>query len=88
MTDTIEKIYYSIGEVERKTGVNQTRIRFWMRKFGLDVKRAHEKTHVRMFKLTDIEDIKEIDRLLNIELYTIEGAKRKFYQTGILKVKE
>lgn len=77
MTDEIRKLYYTIGEVERKTGINQTRIRFWMKEFNLDVKRAHERTNVRLFKLEDIENIKEIDRLLNVEMYRIEGAKKK-----------
>lgn len=78
----IEKRYYTIGEVAKLLELTTPTIRFWLCEFEVDYKirrthRGNNGTEDRRFVSGDIELLKEIKRLLTVELYTIPGAKRQ-----------
>lgn len=83
MNDEIEKVYFHMGEVSLILGVSQSCIRFWLDQFDLDktIHRSRRRFHLggqgREFTPKDINTLFEIKRLLQKELYTIPGAKRK-----------
>ena len=73
---TIEKLYYSIGEVAHMFGVNVSLLRFWEKEFDI-LKPKKNKKGNRMFTTKDLENIKIIFHLLKERGYTLEGAKKK-----------
>ena len=72
--EPIKKIYWHIGEIAEMFHVAQSAVRFWEKEFCLHFHRKHGK---RIFTQEDIEKIREIDFLLNVEGMKIWGAKRK-----------
>lgn len=76
--ETVEKKYWTIGEVCRKHDVAPSKIRFWLDEFGLDegIKRDHR--FQRMFTQKDKDDIDEIYYLVEVKKFRIEGAKHEF----------
>lgn len=70
------KLYYSIGEVAAMFGVKPSLIRFWENEFDV-LKPTKNKKGNRMFTAEDIENLKEIFRLVKGEGYTLQGAKEK-----------
>ena len=72
----IEKIYYSIGEVSRRTGVSTSSIRYWEKKF--DELSPHKNTKgTRFFNENDIETVKLINHLVRERGITIKGTQQK-----------
>lgn len=71
----IEKVYWRMGEVAQMLQEQPSAIRFWMRAFGVVVKRGRGTD--RFFTRENIETLKEIRRLVRVERYTIEGAVRR-----------
>ncbi len=72
----IEKVYYSIGEVSRNTGVSTSSIRYWENKF--DELSPHKNTKgTRFFNKNDIETVKLINHLVKERGMTITGAQQK-----------
>jgi DNA-binding transcriptional MerR regulator len=76
--DTVTKIYYDIGEIADMFGVAQSAIRYWLDEFKIPVKRNRKGN--RKFTVQDIERVRQVHHLLKVELYTIEGVKRKLNQ--------
>lgn len=72
--DQIKKVYFSISEVSKIIGENQSTIRFWCLKFGLPFDR---KNRIRKFCRDDVAKFHIIKTLLRVDKYTIEGAKQK-----------
>ncbi len=75
-TDTLTKLYYSIGEVAEMFEVNTSLIRFWEKEFKTIQPKKNKKGN-RMFTPKDIEQLRVIYHLLKERGFTIEGAKRK-----------
>jgi DNA-binding transcriptional MerR regulator len=73
---TIEKLYYSIGEVSEMLGVPVSTVRFWENEFDV-LKPMKNKKGNRMFTPSDIKNLKIIHRLLKEEGMTLPGAKKK-----------
>lgn len=76
----IEKLYWSVGEVAQMLDIYPSAVRFWLREFNLDGKvkrRGDHQGDYRKLTRKDVEVLKEIHRLLYVELYTIPGAKRQ-----------
>lgn len=74
----IEKVYFKIGELARMFLVRPSAIRFWESYFGL-----HAKARVggkRRFTQVEVKQFTEVHRLLKVEGYTLEGAKRKLQE--------
>jgi len=71
----IERLYYSIGEVSKLTGVEPYVLRYWEKEFE-QLKPSRNRGKNRVYTNRDIKIILMIKRLLWEEGYTIEGAKR------------
>ncbi len=71
---TIERIYWTIGEVAEQLGVNTSLLRYWEKEFGtLRPKRTTKGD--RLYTKDDIEKVREIQALLRDRGFTIQGAK-------------
>ncbi|MCH1437725.1 MerR family transcriptional regulator [Flavobacteriales bacterium] len=73
---TIQKIYYSIGEVATMFDVNKSLIRFWEKEFSIIKPKKNRKGN-RFFTEKDIENFKIIFHLVKERGYTLQGAKKK-----------
>ncbi|MEE3037507.1 MAG: MerR family transcriptional regulator [Bacteroidota bacterium] len=73
---TIQKLYYSIGEVAKEFDVKVSLIRFWEKEFDI-LKPKKNKKGNRMFTQDDIKNIRIIHHLVKERGFTLEGAKKK-----------
>lgn len=71
-----DKLYFKIGEVSRIVGVKAYVLRFWETEFEL-LKPGKAPSQHRLYKKKDVELLLEIKRLLYVEGFTIEGARKK-----------
>ena len=71
----IKKLYYSISEVSKITGLEQYVLRYWETEFD-ELKPAKNRAGNRIYTNKDIKLIMHIKKLLRDEKYTIEGAKK------------
>ena len=69
------KLYYTIGEVSDKFGVNSSLIRFWEKEFEV-LKPKKNDNGKRLYTKTDLENLQLVYNLVKIEGYTLEGAKK------------
>lgn len=71
---TIEKIYWTIGEVADEIGVNTSSIRFWEKEFGtINPKRTNRGD--RLYTRKEIDQLRTIQHLVKEKGYTLNGAK-------------
>ena len=70
-----KKLYYSISEVSRITGLEQHVLRYWESQFS-ELNPAKNRAGNRIYTNKDISLIFEIKRLVREEGFTIEGAKK------------
>ncbi len=73
---TIEKLYYTIGEVADIFDVNTSLVRFWEKEFDI-IKPAKNKKGNRMFTPDDVENFHIIYHLVKEKGMTLKGAKKK-----------
>ena len=71
----IKKLYYSISEVSKITGLEQYVLRYWESEFE-QLEPAKNRAGNRIYTNRDIKLILHIKKLLREERYTIEGAKQ------------
>ena len=77
MTDpSTTKLYYSISEVSRLTGLKQHVLRYWETEFP-SLRPKKNRAGNRAYRITDIKHIFLIKRLLYTEKFTIEGARER-----------
>lgn len=69
-----KKLYYPIGEVAHWFNVNTSLIRYWEKEFKQIQPRKTRKGD-RLFRVQDIEFLKQIHFLLREKKYSIDGAK-------------
>ncbi len=74
--ESIEKLYYTIGEVSEATGLKQYVLRYWETEFQ-QLHPIKNRSGNRVYTKEDIQTVQDIKRLLYEEKYTIEGAKRR-----------
>ncbi len=72
--DIPDKMYYTIGEVRKITGIEPYVLRFWETEFSSLRPRKNKKGH-RTYKKKDIELILRIKELLYDNKFTIPGAR-------------
>lgn len=72
---SIPKLYYSISEVSRITGLEQYVLRYWETEFD-DLRPQKNRAGNRIYSNKDIKFILRIKELLREKRYTIEGAKQ------------
>ena len=70
-----KKLYYSISEVSRITGLEQHVLRYWESQFP-ELNPAKNRAGNRIYTNKDISLIFEIKRLVREQGFTIEGAKK------------
>lgn len=75
----VEKIYYSIGEVASRFGVNTSLIRFWEKEFDVIRPKKNKKGN-RLFTKSDLENFERIFDLVKKQGFTLDGAKQKLKQ--------
>jgi len=71
----IKKLYYSIGQVSEITELKQYVLRYWETEFS-HLKPNKNSAGNRTYTPQDVENIKEIKRLLHEEKFTIKGARK------------
>ncbi|MBS4035659.1 MAG: MerR family transcriptional regulator [Ignavibacterium sp.] len=72
---SIKKLYYSISEVSKITGIEQYVLRYWETEF-IELKPQKNRAGNRIYTNKDIQLILHIKNLLRERKYTIEGAKK------------
>lgn len=79
MTDlelkSLQKLYYTIGEVAKFFNVNTSLIRFWEKEFGFEASKKTQKGN-RLYSVKDIENFNKIYHLVKSDGFTLEGAKK------------
>jgi len=71
----VKKLYYSIGEVSEITGLKQYVLRYWETEFS-HIKPTKNRAGNRVYRSTDLDNIKELKNLLHSQKFTIKGAKQ------------
>ncbi|HOP08244.1 MAG TPA: MerR family transcriptional regulator [candidate division Zixibacteria bacterium] len=74
--DANEKLYYSISEVARITGLEPYVLRYWEKEFSM-LRPRKNRGGSRMYTSKDIELINRINHLRTKEKLTIAGARAK-----------
>lgn len=74
--ETSEKLYYTISEVSRMTGLEAYVLRYWEKEFPL-LKPKKNSGGTRLYTSKDIELINQINYLRTKEKLTIAGARSK-----------
>ena len=69
--------WWRIGDVATLLGTETHVIRYWESEFAWYLKPPRSKTGQRWYGREHIERLEEVKRLLYVERYTIEGAKRQ-----------
>ena len=78
----IKKLYYSISEVSKITGLKQYVLRYWETEFA-QLKPTKNRAGNRTYRQKDIDVVHKIKELLYKRKFTIEGA-RKQMETGVI----
>jgi len=73
VADTITKRYYLIGELAKELNVTCSCIRFWESELGIHTKR--NRNGDRRYTEQQANILREVNRLLRVEFYTLKGAK-------------
>jgi DNA-binding transcriptional MerR regulator len=81
---SLDKRYYRIGEVSELTGIKPYVLRYWEGEFRW-MTPAKSRSKQRLYRARDIEIVELIKRLLYVERFTIEGAKKKLRELGVEK---
>jgi len=71
----LKKLYYSISEVSKLTGLEQYILRYWETEFE-QLKPSKNRAGNRIYTNKNIKLILTIKKLLRDQKYTIEGAKK------------
>lgn len=75
----IRKLYYSIGEVSTRTGLEPHVLRYWETEFK-QLSPKKNRAGNRVYTEDDIETVERIQLLVHEEKYTLEGARRVMAQ--------
>jgi DNA-binding transcriptional MerR regulator len=73
---TVERLYWSIGEVADEMGVNTSLIRYWEKEFGM-IRPKRTGRGDRMYTSKDIELLKRIKLLVKEQGFTLQGAREQ-----------
>lgn len=74
--ESVEKLYYSMGEVTAMINVAPSLLRFWEKEFDVLSPKKNKKGN-RLYTKADIETIRLIYFLTKEKGYTLQGAKEK-----------
>ncbi len=79
MANTAEatQVLYSISQVNALTGVPKSTIRFWEKEFEEFLTPLRTTGNQRRYDEKAVSIVQEINQLVSVEGYTLEGARRK-----------
>ncbi len=80
----IKKLYYSISEVSKITGLKQYVLRYWETEFS-QLKPPKNRAGNRTYRKKDIDIVHKIKDLLYKKKFTIEGARKQMETVVIAK---
>lgn len=72
----MEKLYYSIGEAAEYIGESTSLVRYWSNEFDKHFKLTRSSRGDRKYMAEDLETLKQIHHLVNVEGLTLEGVDR------------
>ncbi len=75
----IQKLYYSIGEVSRLTGLDAHVLRYWETEFR-ELSPRKNRGGKRLYREGDIKLLLQIKELLYDKRFTIEGARKALHE--------
>mgnify|MGYP002375463278 FL=1 len=75
-TQSLDKLYYTIGEVADMFGVSRSLLRYWENEFAFLTPRKNKKGD-RLFTKENIQQIQIIYNLVKERGFTLEGAKQE-----------
>lgn len=75
----IQKLYYSIGEVSDKTGLEPHVLRYWESEFD-ELQPRKNRAGRRVYTEEDIAVVERIQHLVRVDKYTLEGARQVLEQ--------
>jgi len=70
------KLYYSIGEVAKMFGVNESTLRYWEQEFPCIKPRTSGPAKIRQYQDKDIEQIRVVHNLVKVRGFKIAAAKK------------
>jgi len=73
---TVDKLYWSIGEVAGELGVNTSLIRYWEKEFGT-IRPKRTGKGDRLYTRKEIDQLKRIQHLVKEKGFTLHGAKEQ-----------
>lgn len=73
---TIDRLYWSIGEVAGELGVNTSLIRYWEKEFGT-IRPKRTGKGDRLYTRKEIDQLKRIQHLVKEKGFTLHGAKEQ-----------
>ncbi len=73
----MEKMFYTIGEVSELLKEPQSRVRFWSDSFAFLVKPERNAKGNRLFRPEDVQSLRQVQYLLDVEKLTIDGAVKR-----------
>ncbi len=79
------KLYYSISEVCRMTGLEAHVLRYWETEFA-QMRPKKNRSGNRAYRTREIDYIRYIRHLLHEEKYTLQGAKKKLAEVSYEEV--
>lgn len=71
-----DRMYFRIGDVAEIAGVQPYVLRFWEKEFDF-LSPVKNSTGQRLYRKSDVESVLLVKRLLYLERYSIEGAKKR-----------
>lgn len=73
---TVEKLYWSIGEVAEELGVNTSLIRYWEKEFS-SIRPKRTGKGDRSYTRKEIDQLRRIQHLVKEKGFTLQGAKEQ-----------
>lgn len=74
--NSLDKLYYPIGEVAEMFEVSRSLLRYWENEFSFLTPRKNRKGD-RLFTKENIQQIQIIHNLVKVRGFTLEGAKQE-----------
>lgn len=71
-----DKFFFRIGDVAEITGIKPYVLRFWEKEFDF-LEPIKNDSGQRVYRKSDVENVLLIKKLLYLERYSIEGAKKR-----------
>ena len=71
-----DRVYFRIGDVAEITGIKPYVLRFWEKEFEM-IHPVKNNSGQRIYRKSDVEAVLLIKRLLYVERFSIEGAKKR-----------